>query len=1218
MGKRNIAKELDAADADRLAPDVALRTHSAWPWRRRLVLFGLLMLIAATLGVLLAPMLLTSRPAREYILTKLAAEDTVIISVNSLRFGWLTPLDAQGIRVLDARGMLLLEAHSIVSDRTLLSLLRDPRDLGTMVVSSPVLHLALCPRGSNLEEVLTKLVGHPATQPAEGLDSHAFHLQVVDASIQVTEPDTETSWGIDNLFVDIQASAVASEHWEVSAKGKLDGRDFEMAFSAPLGMPTGRWPLGPAGSASVVVDALPLAPLRYAATRLGHSFDHLSGALSTEMNFSWKTEGDPAKTAFDGRANVRLDRLSVEDSCLGDDVLELETLQLRSEFSIRDDVLTVQKCAFESDLGFAAIETSLAFSDLTDAITLGQTLRTPQLMARGTLDVAALTRTLPTTLRIRDGVEVANGNLLWNVESIRDANGARRWTGSLKTADVKVTRGGQTIDWRLPLDVNFALVAGDDFEVENASVKSDFFSLSGRGKLRSGTIHAEADLERIVLQLSQVVDISDVYADGQLRFVTQWQESEPGQLQFDSRAQLAQFVVTRREQALSEESQLTVFLRGAATLDGQMITAVDDLRLDIVSREDFLAARLQERVEDPGMQSNWPIVSRLSGALDTWSARLRPFGIGRDWEIDGTIDATANLNATRREITIHSLTGEVRDLVAASGDVEIVEPVVRIRSTGAVDLSALSCRLPHASIASQTVSMAAREISLDLQPHLTLAGEAAYRADLSRLSSYVRSEPSQALSGVFAGRMRFDTETTTSHFHIDGEIADFRFTDSATAAPIWEEPAVSLNVVGSFDALRDRVEIDRANVEGDVFSVATAGVVTDSTTFPKVEVQGEYQCDLGKVSKFVSKLLRTDIRFSGNQSQQFDLRGPLVPALAKHRIASGLRARGSFGWDEATVCEIPIGPARIQTRVVDGVLQADPFHVAVGKGRVHLAPSIHLNSESLWMTLDSASSADGVHLTREMTSSWMKYVTPLLADATSAEGAFSVALVQAEISLLHPQASRIEGQLEIHSATLGPGPLSRELIAVASQVKRLAGQGDSRVADPSRAWVQLQQQQVSFQLADGRVYHEGLEMVVDGIPIRTRGSVGVSDDSISLLAQIPIPSEWVADTPALAGLAKQSISIPINGTTSRPQIDGRALSYVSSHLVRSAARGYLQQEINSKLHQTLNAKLPRVLGERLPSLFGTPDAAQGGGDLSGDISRRLQDELGNQLNRLLQ
>ena len=98
------------------------------------------------------------------------------------------------------------------------------------------------------------------------------------------------------------------------------------------------------------------------------------------------------------------------------------------------------------------------------------------------LDVAALTRMLPTTLRLRDDVKIASGNVTWHVESNPTDDGANRWTGSLQTEDVQVVRGERPIEWRLPLLMSFSLVDGHEVEVESINARSDFFSLSGNGK----------------------------------------------------------------------------------------------------------------------------------------------------------------------------------------------------------------------------------------------------------------------------------------------------------------------------------------------------------------------------------------------------------------------------------------------------------------------------------------------------------------------------------------------------------------------------------------------------------------------------------------------------------------------------------------------------------------------------------------------------------------
>ena len=51
----------------------------------------------------------------------------------------------------------------------------------------------------------------------------------------------------------------------------------------------------------------------------------------------------------------------------------------------------------------------------------------------------------------------------------------------------------------------------------------------------------------------------------------------------------------------------------------------------------------------------------------------------------------------------------------------------------------------------------------------------------------------------------------------------------------------------------------------------------------------------------------------------------------------------------------------------------------------------------------------------------------------------------------------------------------------------------------------------------GRIYHEGLELRFSDLTIRTSGSVGV-DQSLALLAEMPVPPKWVASMPVAASL----------------------------------------------------------------------------------------------------
>ena len=72
---------------------------------------------------------------------------------------------------------------------------------------------------------------------------------------------------------------------------------------------------------------------------------------------------------------------------------------------------------------------------------------------------------------------------------------------------------------------------------------------------------------------------------------------------------------------------------------------------------------------------------------------------------------------------------------------------------------------------------------------------------------------------------------------------------------------------------------------------------------------------------------------------------------------------------------------------------------------------------------------------------------------------------------------------------------------------------------------------VAFQLIDGRVYHQNLELVFPKATIRTSGSVGL-DGTLSLVAEMPVPKHWFGTGRAAAALGQQTIRIPIGGTLS--------------------------------------------------------------------------------------
>src|SRR5690606_32058657 len=96
-------------------------------------------------------------------------------------------------------------------------------------------------------------------------------------------------------------------------------------------------------------------------------------------------------------------------------------------------------------------------------------------------------------------------------------------------------------------------------------------------------------------------------------------------------------------------------------------------------------------------------------------------------------------------------------------------------------------------------------------------------------------------------------------------------------------------------------------------------------------------------------------------------------------------------------------------------------------------------------------------------------------------------------------------------------------------------------------------QEIAFQLHERRMHHQGLTLVIGDVVVRTSGSVGVDDESLQMIAEVPIREEWVANDRILAGLRGQTLKFPVTGTLRQPKVDGRVLDQLSRSLIQGAA-----------------------------------------------------------------
>ena len=278
---------------------------------------------------------------------------------------------------------------------------------------------------------------------------------------------------------------------------------------------------------------------------------------------------------------------------------------------------------------------------------------------------------------------------------------------------------------------------------------------------------------------------------------------------------------------------------------------------------------------------------------------------------------------------------------------------------------------------------------------------------------------------------------------------------------------------------------------------------------------------------------------------------------------------------------VTIGAGDIDAKLAGGKVEFAPMDVPVSEGRVLLAPTVLLDRSPMLVTLPAGPLVDRVRISPQMCTGWFKYIAPLVADATAAQGTFSVSLDRAAIPLDVPSAGEVEGVLEIHTAQIGPGPLSQQLLLLAAQIKAIAdGNLLGAPTAPTERWLDLPQQRIAFRMAENRVYHEGLQMSAKDVVIRTSGSVG-TDQTIALIAEVPVRDEWLSRSQHLAAFRGQSIKIPIHGTLTNPKLDQNALTQITQQAVTGAANQYIQggvKQLDSELNKQLNRGLEKLFG----------------------------------------
>lgn len=1155
-----------------------------------------LLFVAVAALVWAAPIVVSQTPLHGYVLSAVCSDLEGEVAADSLSLDWFSPIVIRNVTWHGPDGELLLRADSISSDRSLLDLLADRRNRGTFRVVAADMRIEIRPDGSNLEDALQAILNRQDNAPG----TTELGLVVTDGRIELIDTVTGERREVTDLGLHFErttepAPALAFELTGDLHEGDHVGKADIRIELAELELTTAdQQPARAILPRNVVckLDQLPLQPIGMLLRRFQPDLA-LDGRVTCDVQTTRDSENS---AAFVTAGEVSCEGLSLANAeWLGEDRFQLDRIAAGGQFQFDGRYLTL------SDVNVDSSVAKMNIAGTTDVSAWGEDDRLSRLTAmldsgnlksQGRVDLAALAALLPDTLRVREGTELTAGALDWEFAG-EGPPGSRQWKGRFAAAGLEAVESGRRISWQNPIQFSFdGHQADGETVIDQFTCRSDFLQASAQGTFSDAKLQARGDLGRLATELARFFDLGELQLAGRLNADFNCRRNSDDQVDVQGTLLVQKFLWSTPGRRPWKEDELELTLTTRALSDGQSLGPIEAGTVSLISGRDRLQAKLLEAWNWRDRESTLPVDVNLQGDAATWSARLQPWLRADGWTLAGVVKLHTLARVSQSKAEIEAAEIGFDQFVAQGPGIRIQEPQVRIETSATWDrverrLTSKQTTLACRAAALRAVDLDAR-LPADAPP--LVSGKVAVRGDLDRLGGWIDRggiEPSRRMTGNVVCKLEFSrsAETTTGTAQIEAkDIAFWRRELSPGArnpAAQWQqsfaEPQLTAAIEAHLDRTQDQLTLNRLDVDSRLMKLASRGRVEQMSNQRVVDLAGNVEYDLENITLVLRELFGDGITITGHEQRQFAIRGPLSRSMqytsdpaAPAPAAEPWTGQIGFGWASADVSGLPVGPGSLELVLSDGLGRFQPLDLAVGDGRLRAQPLLNLSGGPMTLAFQQGATLENVQLSEQVCESWLKYVAPVVAKTTRADGRFSMQVGRAEFPVMQMSQGTAAGNLQIHNAQLRPGPLAQQLVWLADQVGRLVDRGSFKLtASGETQWLAINEQNVEFQMQDGRVHHRGLEFTIGKITIRTSGSVGF-DESLSLMAEVPIQDEWVEKDRYLAALKGQVLQIPVRGTISQPQLDSRALGNITSRIGTSAVRGRLQDEFQKQLGRLLN------------------------------------------------
>jgi hypothetical protein len=1178
--------------------------------------------IAVVVGI---PMVIQNRSFVVSLINRNAGIAPMRVDLSGIDGGWLRPFRIQGLRLIDDRGAELVKIAEIETELNLLSAIGNYHNLKTITVRNAEIDLDVQPGTTNLEEAFRPLLSQPnntnSNTPATNRDASSAgfigRIRIAEAIVHARDSVDRTAWDIKITEADIPLptpeqsippmtlvgvlTQTAVQPGEAAAWGQFSVRTQPIATDPSVSA------AAPALRMNVATNGMPLHWISLVKRRLPDlPIDRLYGQATVQADVEFT--GSNAIMAIVQTA--QLDQLQVvAPAILGERGASLNQIRLSGDFSLFQNRISTRGAKLDCDVGSLVAKADIALPSVSPSL-MRPWLEDSEIDIQGTLDLPRLANVAPDLIKTQDQVQLLSGNATLSMIQRRNRRGEDMNTlvaatplppscsYQLQLGNLAANMQGKTIRWDQALQAGVDVIGKENgtpsFKVD---CDSEFCQIDGSGDLKDGSITAQVDLDKMEQRLSQWFVLPLESLSGSARASLAWKLDEGNRLEANGSLRTSPVRIIHRNGKLDEPAWDGEFI-AIARIDGGSILQIDRGQASLKSTEESLVVQVLEPVSlvkaSPNLSSAPPagLSIRLIGELDKWQRRGQLFaGIDPGVQVAGkcVLEAKGGVDANHLEITQVDWTTEPFRI--ATNGMTLQEARMVGRFAGRVDTQNFArLQVDNLLIQSESFALQAQDAVMANNP-AGREGKAAFRIDPSRMISSVQSSGTAgtttatpiAVSGDVTGQVQWTLDPQKVIWQLVSDAAQLRVTQPgpqrptaqlvstgaqnhpATDTVLWEEPQVRLTVDGQYGFSNGQLDLSAVQLQTEWLAYGGRAAMSQQSDGSLFHSEGQITYDAASVANRLKTYTGGMVAVQGQRTEPLDFSWKSSPS---GNWADSLQVKSSIGWDRANVIGIDIGNADVPIVIANGQFASQAtFPVSQGTLRWDLQGD--LTSTPMVIRQAPQRVIENVAITRQMCQGWLKYVAPLLADVTSIQGNLTMDIDRADIMPTDWAKQTIAGKLHVHGASVGPGPLTDQLLSLVQQVRNLRrGAGAADGGGQPTSWLQLPEQNIGFAVEQGRVVHRDMQIQAGDVLITTSGSVGV-DGSLELFASVPIQKDWVEKTPALQSLAGQQIQIPIRGTIQRPQMDMSSFASIGQQLATSALQGAAQKQIDRGLNKIL-------------------------------------------------